>query len=185
MSPGYRWAPALDIPACPSLCPRPRPSPSEQADSWPWELSQSGGLRPHREASVATLPSCASSPRAPLLSHPLRLSYSAVPSSGESSTVSSPCFLPLPSWKVPRMLGLWGHSLLLLYPGTALPRIHTHQNEEDSGLTSGLRLGHGIRSSLLSLTSSFPRLRAHPPWQACSKTFYSYCSCQMHLGRLP
>lgn len=82
-------------------------------------------------------------------------------------------------------LCLWGHTAAAAVSWSSTAGIHTHQNEEDSHLTSGLRLGHGVRSSLLSLTSSFPRLRAHPPWQACSNTFYSYCSCQMHLGRLP
>ena len=126
--------------------------------------SQSGGLRPHREASVAALPSCASSPQHPpplhILQGGLILRHHPA-SSGKAQSAAPSSYLCHPGRCLE--LWLWGHTVAAAVSWSSTAGIHTHQNEEDSGLTSVLGFGHGVRSSLLSLTSSFPRLRAHHP----------------------
>lgn len=63
-----------------------------------------------REASVAACPPVPLALDTHPPSHPPRWSHSAAPSSLlRESTVGSPCFLPLPSWKVPRAVALGAH----------------------------------------------------------------------------
>ena len=104
-----------------------------------------------REASVAALTSCASSPQHPpplhILQGSLILQHHPA-SSGKAQSAAPASYLCHPGRCLE--LWLWGHTAAAAVSWSGTAGVHTHQDEEDSGLTSVL--GHGVRASLLPHT---------------------------------